>query len=183
MANPTENSALTQAPSVKTDAVQSDHPRIAERDSAAKVVGLVGLYDDVDSLVKAAERVRDAGYQNWDCHTPYPVHGLDQAMGLKPSPIPYVTLSMGFVGLAIAIALTGGLSVFQYPILVGGKALFSWQAFVPIFFELSLRVFLSCSACISRLRRFSSSFRKASRGVFMPRLRSAPSTSSRCSRT
>jgi membrane protein implicated in regulation of membrane protease activity len=57
-------------------------------------------------------------------------------MGLRESPVPYVTLSAGFVGLAAAIALTGGLSVFQYPIHVGGKALFSWQAFVPIFFEL-----------------------------------------------
>ncbi len=101
-----------------------------------KTVGVVGLYDDVDALVRAAESVRDAGLRKWDCHTPYPVHGLDRAMGLKESPIPYVTLIVGFVGLLTAIALTGGLSVFQYPIRIGGKALFSWQAFVPIYFEL-----------------------------------------------
>jgi len=124
MANPAGNSALTQPAGAGTT------------QSATKVVGLVGLYDDPDSLIRAAEKVRDAGSQKWDCHTPYPVHGLDQAMGLKPSPIPYVTLGMGFVGLVTAISLTGGLSVFQYPILVGGKSLFSWQAFVPIFFEL-----------------------------------------------
>lgn len=101
-----------------------------------KTIGVVGLYDDVDALVRAAETVRDAGHKNWDCHTPYPVHGLDEAMGLKPSPIPYVTLGAGFVGLAAAIAMTGGLSVWHYPINIGGKPLFSWQAFVPIFFEL-----------------------------------------------
>ena len=56
-------------------------------DSNAKQVGLVGLYDDPDALVSAAEKVRDAGYAKWDCHTPYPVHGLDDAMGLKPSPV------------------------------------------------------------------------------------------------
>ena len=94
------------------------------------------MYDNADALIHAAEVVRDAGCRKWDCHTPYPVHGLDQAMGMKPSPVPYVTLTAGFVGLATAIALTGGLSVWQYPIRIGGKALFSWQAFVPIYFEL-----------------------------------------------
>jgi hypothetical protein len=99
-------------------------------------LGWVGLYDDVDSLVRAAERIRDSKHPKWDCHTPYPVHGLDRAMGLRPSLVPYVTLTAGLVGLLTAIALTGGLSVLHYPIRVGGKALFSWQAFVPIYFEL-----------------------------------------------
>jgi hypothetical protein len=101
-----------------------------------KTVGMAGLYDDADALVRAAEMVRDAGYRRWDCHTPYPVHGLDGAMGLRPSPVPYITIAAGFVGLAAAIAMTGGLSVFHYPIRIGGKALFSWQAFMPIYFEL-----------------------------------------------
>jgi len=99
-------------------------------------VGLVGLYDDADSLYRGAEQVRDAGYTHWDCHTPYPVHGLDDAMGLRPSPIPYVTITAGFVGLVAALLLTGLLSVWQYPIRIGGKPLWSWQAFVPIYFEL-----------------------------------------------
>jgi hypothetical protein len=105
-------------------------------DPGRKTVGLVGLYDNVDDLMRAAETMRDRGYDKWDCHTPYPVHGLDRAMGLKESPVGLVTLAAGFIGLASAIALTGGLSVWQYPIRIGGKALFSWQAFVPIFFEL-----------------------------------------------
>lgn len=105
-------------------------------ETQTKTVGLVGLYDDVDALVRAAATVRDSGHRNWDCHTPYPVHGLDRAMGLGESPIARVTLTAGLVGLAVAIALTGGLSVWQYPIRIGGKALFSWQAFVPIYFEL-----------------------------------------------
>ncbi len=107
---------------------------MAER--GRNLIGTIGLYDDVDTLLRAAEQVRDAGCKKWDCHTPYPVHGLDRAMGLKESPIPYVTLTVGFIGLAVAIAMTGGLSVFQYPIRIGGKSLFSWQAFVPIYFEL-----------------------------------------------
>jgi len=105
-------------------------------DNPQRVVGLVGLYDDVDMLLGAAEIVRDSGHKKWDCHTPYPVHGLDRAMGLHSSPVPFITLTAGLAGLLTAIALTGGLSVFQYPIRIGGKALFSWQAFVPIYFEL-----------------------------------------------
>ncbi len=102
----------------------------------SKTVGVVGLYKDVNALIGAAEAVRDSGYRKWDCHTPYPVHGLDRAMGVKPSPVPYVTLTAGFVGLAGAIALTGWISVFQYPARVGGKARCGWRAFVPIYFEL-----------------------------------------------
>jgi hypothetical protein len=97
---------------------------------------MVGLYDDAGALLRAAESVRDAGSSRWDCHTPYPVHGLDRAMGLKGSPIPAIALTAGFIGLLAAIALTGGLNAIQYPIRIAGKPLFSWQAFVPIFFEL-----------------------------------------------
>ncbi|UCE61308.1 MAG: DUF3341 domain-containing protein [Phycisphaerales bacterium] len=99
-------------------------------------VGMVGLFDDPDALIRAAERVRDEGFTRWDCHTPFPVHGLDRAMGLKSSPVPTLALAAGFVGLLTAVALTGGLNVIDYPIRIAGKPIFSWQAFVPIYFEL-----------------------------------------------
>ena len=68
-------------------------------------VGLVGLFDDSTSLVKAARAVRDAGFERWDCHTPYPVHGLDGAMGIKRSPIPMICLTSGFVGIGVALLM------------------------------------------------------------------------------
>ena len=101
-----------------------------------KTVGMVGLYDDSTVLLRAAEKVRDAGYSRWDCHTPFPVHGLDRAMGLKASPVSRIALTAGFVGLIVAITLTGGLNAIHYPIRIAGKPMFSWQAFVPIYFEL-----------------------------------------------
>ncbi len=110
--------------------------RVVESEAPSRTLGAIGLYDDVNTLLAAAARIRKAGVRKWDCHTPYPVHGLDRAMGLADSRIPYVTLGFGFLGLLVAIALTGGLSVFQYPIRIGGKPLFSWPAFVPIYFEL-----------------------------------------------
>ena len=105
-------------------------------DDAVKTVGVVGLFDDVDLLVGAAEKVRDAGYEKWDCHTPYPVHGLDAAMGLKPSPIPYVCLGAGFVGAGVAMLMQWWMSAVDYPVRIGGKPMFSWPAFVPVTFEL-----------------------------------------------
>ena len=116
-----------------TEPLNNTAPAVEEQTTQ---LGLVGLYDDPESLIRGAEEVHKAGYKHWDCHTPYPVHGLDDAMGLKASPIPYVTITAGFIGLVTALLLTGLLSVWQYPIRIGGKPLWSWQAFVPIYFEL-----------------------------------------------
>lgn len=128
--------------------------------AATKPAGVAGLFDDADDILRAAKRVRDAGFRIWDCHTPYPVHGLDEAMGLDETPMPYITLTAGFIGLAAAVALTGGISVFQYPIHIGGKALWSWQAFVPIFFEFFV-LFAACATMLAivvlcRLGRWNS---------------------------
>ncbi len=109
-------------------------PDAAMKDRA--VVGMIGLFDDPDELIAAAERVRDAGYRKWDCHTPYPVHGLDDAMGLKPSPMPYICLGAGAVGASAAMLMQWWMSAVDYPVRIGGKPLFSWPAFVPITFEL-----------------------------------------------
>ncbi|MBU0753645.1 MAG: DUF3341 domain-containing protein [Planctomycetes bacterium] len=105
-------------------------------EAAKKLVGLAGLYDQPDALIHAAEKVRDAGYRRWDCHTPYPVHGLDHAMGIKESPIPYFCLTAGFIGVGVALLMQWWMSAVDYPVRIGGKPLFSWPAFVPITFEL-----------------------------------------------
>lgn len=102
---------------------------------ATKNAGLVGIFDDSRSLVRAAEKVRLAGYQKWDCHTPYPVHGLDDAMGVKPSLIPAICLTAGFAGVGAALLMQWWMSAVDYPVRIGGKPLFSWPAFVPITFE------------------------------------------------
>jgi len=99
------------------------------------VAGVIGLFDEPESLLRAAARVRDAGYRNWDCHTPYPVHGLDEAMGLRPSPVPALCLTAGFAGAAVAMLTQWWMSAVDYPVMVGGKPMFSWPAFLPITFE------------------------------------------------
>lgn len=105
-------------------------------EAKTRPVGLIGLYDRPEQLLEAAARVRDAGWTSWDCHTPYAVHGLDQAMGLKESRIPWLTLTAGFAGVGLALLMQWWMSAIDYPVRIGGKPLFSWPAFVPITFEI-----------------------------------------------
>jgi len=100
--------------------------------------GLIAEFDNPSDLLHAAEAVRDAGYSRFDCHSPFAIHGMDQAMGLKRSPLGWI------VGLAATIGAGGGLllqwwtSAVDYPIVISGKPLFSFQAFVPITFGLGV---------------------------------------------
>ena len=100
-----------------------------------RVYGYLAEFKSASALYKAAEKVRDAGFRKWDCHTPYPVHGLDDAMGLKPSPMPYITLGMGAVGIGLAVLMQWWMSAVDYPVRIGGKEYFSWPAFIPVTFE------------------------------------------------
>lgn len=100
-----------------------------------RFVGMAGIFDTPDELINAASRVRDAGWARWDCHTPYPVHGLDRAMGVRRSPIPTICLTAGFAGAALALLMQWWMSAVDYPVRIGGKPLFSWPAFVPVTFE------------------------------------------------
>lgn len=103
-----------------------------------KLAGVVGFFDTASALMEATKKVRDANYESFDAFTPYPVHGLEKAQGLKRSPLPFVTLGAALTGFMCAILLQGWTSVIDWPLNVGGKPFWSWPAFVPIFFELTI---------------------------------------------
>jgi Protein of unknown function (DUF3341) len=90
------------------------------------------------ALYDACAAVRDAGYSRWDAHTPFPIHGLDRAMGLKASRLPWISLVLALGGAATGIGLQGWVSTLAYPLVVSGKPFFSWPAFVPVTFELAV---------------------------------------------
>ena len=98
--------------------------------------GLLAEFDTPKQLYGACERVRDEGYKKWDAHTPFPVHGLEKAMGLRASVLPWIVLVMGLAGASGAMLLQWWVSAKAYPVVVAGKPYFSWQAFVPVAFEL-----------------------------------------------
>lgn len=87
------------------------------------------------ALLAAARAVREAGYERFDAHSPFPVHGLDKAMGLKRSPVPLFVLVLGLGGAAGGMLLQWWVSAEAYRLVISGKPFFSWQAFVPIMFE------------------------------------------------
>ena len=99
---------------------------------------LVGSFADEAGALDAVERLSARGFRVHDVHTPYPVHGLDEAMGLRPSRLPLVTLLAGLAGLASALLLQFYCAVFDWPLNVGGKPRNSTLAFVPIAFELTI---------------------------------------------
>ena len=100
--------------------------------------GVLARFDGPQALLRACEAVRDAGYTRWDAHTPFPVHGLDRAMGLRPSLVPWIVFVLGMSGALGALALQGWVAVYAYPLVISGKPLFSWQAFVPVTFEVGV---------------------------------------------
>ena len=99
---------------------------------------LVATFSNEDALRDAARRVRDRGCRIHDVYAPYPVHGLDELMGIRRSRLPIVTLVGGLAGGATAVAMQFYMAVFDWPLNVGGKPANSTLAFVPITFELTV---------------------------------------------
>jgi hypothetical protein len=97
-----------------------------------RVFGYLAEFESASALYKASEKVRDAGFSKWDCYTPYPVHGLDDAMGIKRSILPYFVFFGGLTGLITQVGI--------YPTVVQGKPanIFTVPAFFPIMFELTV---------------------------------------------
>jgi len=112
--------------------------------STPKTWGLLAQYETPREIYKACERVRDAGYTKWDSCTPFPVHGLDRAMGLKPSTLPWYVLLIGICGSIFALSFEIWTMGHEYPIITQGKPLYSLPAFVPVWYE-----FTVLSSCLT----------------------------------
>lgn len=100
--------------------------------------GVVAFFNDEKLLLKAAKTTYDSGYRKFDTISPFPVHGMDDAMGLKRSIIPWVTFSFGVLGCAFGTWFQYWTSAVNYPVNIAGKPFFSLPAFVPIIFELTI---------------------------------------------
>ena len=100
--------------------------------------GLLAAFATPADLYHACERVRDAGYTRWDAHTPFPVHGLERAMGLRRSMVPWIVLVMGLTGAAFGFALQWWVHARAYPLVISGKPYVAWPAYIPITFELGV---------------------------------------------
>lgn len=113
-------------------------------DDLGPVYGIMGYFESPADLYHACEEIRDAGYKQFDAQTPFPVHGLEKAMGLPPTKLPFFVLGGGATGLSSGIALTWYVN-WDYPLNISGKPPFSWQIYIPVYFELT--ILLSALTC------------------------------------
>lgn len=98
----------------------------------------VGCYDDEEVLFPAVKKVRNSGYKLHDVYTPFPVHGLDHALGLKDTDLHVAGFIYGITGTATAVGFMSWIFMSDWPINFGGKPHFSLPAFIPITFELTV---------------------------------------------
>ena len=107
-------------------------------DRTDKMFGITALFDNPDSIINAAKKVVSEGYKKFDVNTPYPLHGMDPAMGLKRSKLGFVTLFFGFSGTAFILLFMYWTMSIDYPMVIGGKPFFALPAFIPITFEFTV---------------------------------------------
>ena len=96
------------------------------------------MFETPGALMRAAEQVRDAGYRKWDCIAPFPVHGIDKAMGVGRSRVPRISLVGGIIGFCTGMSMIWFMDAFDYGLTVGGKPLFSPLYAFPVSYELTI---------------------------------------------
>ncbi len=118
---------------------------MADATKTGALYGLLTEFSEASHLMESVEKCRDHGFTKWDVHTPFPVHGMDDAMGIRGTRLPFLVLGGGLTGLGIATLMQWWMNAIDYPFLISGKPLFGIPANVPIMFELT--VLLSAFAC------------------------------------
>jgi mono/diheme cytochrome c family protein len=100
------------------------------------VAAVIGQFQTPGELLKAAGEIRQRGFRHWDAHSPFPIHGLEQAMGIRMTILPWLVLGAGLTGVVVAMVMQYWTNAVHYPLIISGKPLFSVPANIPVAFEL-----------------------------------------------
>ncbi|MEO7110510.1 MAG: DUF3341 domain-containing protein [Polyangiaceae bacterium] len=133
----------TKSPAnAKTDAMTGEKVTEKKKDPKAsdRPALFLAEYKSPARCIHAAEKLRDAGYTKFDAHTPFPVHGMDKAMGLPDSRLGWIVIVCALTGTATAFLMMWWMNCYDYPIVIGGKppSASSIASMVPIMFELTI---------------------------------------------
>jgi hypothetical protein len=109
-----------------------------QRQAEPKIALVLAEFETAGDVLRAAESIRDAGYRQWDVHTPFPVHGMDRAMGLDDSRLGWTVLLFALTGLTGAFVMMYWMGGVDYPFVVGGKPPNALPPMAPILFELTI---------------------------------------------
>ena len=131
-----------------------DHPLASRKEGAAeaaaatavptvvgegeKAFGILAEFETSAEIKQAATKIRDAGFKKWDVFTPFPIHGMDDAMGLRDSRVGWFTFFGGVTGFCAGMLMIWFMNAFDYPLAVGGKPLFSPVSAFPVSYELTI---------------------------------------------
>jgi hypothetical protein len=102
------------------------------------VHGVIAEFNDADTIVAVATRAYNAGYRQMDAYSPFPIHGLAEAIGFKKTSVPLFVLAGGLFGAVSGFAMQYIASVLHYPYIISGRPMLSWPMFIPITFELGI---------------------------------------------
>ena len=104
----------------------------------SSLFGLGAEFSSAGALLEAAKKIHSLGFRKWDVYSPFPIHGMDHAMGFKRSRVSLFSLIGGCTGLSVAFILIYYTSAINYPLIVQGKPYFALEPSLPIFFELTI---------------------------------------------
>ena len=114
------------------------------------IYGLMAEFKSADRLLEAARHAHESGHGRIEAYSPFPIEGLDEAVGFPGSRVPLATLIGGFAGGAGGFFLQWYAAVIDYPINIGGRPLNSWPAFIPITFEMTV-LFAALTAVVTMI--------------------------------
>lgn len=107
-------------------------------EEGTRVHGMLAVFATPADLVHGCEKLRDAGYKRWDAHSPFPVHGMEEHMGIKRTILPVISFFAAMTGVVAALAMQYFMNAVDYQFVVQGKDFWAWEAYVPITFELGI---------------------------------------------
>ncbi|MGD9688607.1 MAG: DUF3341 domain-containing protein [Phycisphaerales bacterium] len=121
--------------------------RVFQTPEGKAIYGMMAEYATPADIYHAAEKVRDAGYEKWDVYAPFPIHGIDEAMGMKRALLPLVVACTGLTMAGVGFLFQYFVSGVFYPLVHQGKPADAWQAFIPVTFEIGV-LFTAFSALL-----------------------------------
>ncbi len=113
-------------------------PSFMKAADAGRHYGVMASFATPEDLLRAIRSARTAGYSKMDAFTPFPIHGIDEALGEGRSPLGKIVICCGLTGLTLAVLLQWWTGAVDYPLVIAGKPLFAVEPSVPIMFELSV---------------------------------------------
>ncbi len=122
----------------QTDCRQAGWLQSENCDMEKKIFGILAEFDTATEMVDAAREIRDAGYKKTDAFSPFPLHEIDEALGIKRSILPFLVLGGGFAGLMTGLSLEIFVHYFEYPLNIGGRPYISLPSFIPPAYELTI---------------------------------------------